>query len=133
MGRKVSRHKAIAALIATPTIKAAAEQVGVAEKTMHQWMHDPDFAHELQRVQDDMTRYAMRQVFQAVGQALAVLGAIMADTEQPAMPRVIAAKTILEQAVKVYDYTGTRRRLNEREDMPVIVLDFGGVGDCEGC
>ena len=35
MGEKVSREAAVAALIAQPTIKGAAEECGISEKTLH--------------------------------------------------------------------------------------------------
>jgi hypothetical protein len=115
MGKKVSRDNAIAVLVATPTIKAAAARIGVAEKTVHAWLKDPAFSEALGRAQAAMTRDAIRQVLQAVGSAVAVLEAIMTDTAHPPMPRVVAAKAILENALKVYDLEEVMRRLEALE------------------
>jgi len=115
MGKKVSRTRALAALLSAPTIKAAAEQCGISEKTMHAWMREPDMAYALRQAQEDMARGAMRQVMQAVGRAVAVLTEIMEDAASAPMPRVVAAKTILEQTIRVYDLESVARRLEAIE------------------
>ena len=117
MGKKVSRTRALAVLLTTPTIKAAAAECGIAEKTMHAWMREPDFAGALRQAQDEMTRGAMRQVLRAVGRAVDVLEEIMQDTNIAPMPRVLAAKAILEQSIKVYSMEAAEAA------PPIIIID----------
>jgi len=115
MGKKVSRRALITALISCPSIKEAAIQCGIAEKTAHAWLRDPDFQSELRKVQDALTREAMSRVIGSVGKAVDVLESIMQDEGTAPAPRVSAAKTILEQALKVYDLENVQRRLDALE------------------
>jgi len=115
MGRKVSRAALITALISCPNIKEAAKHCGIAEKTAHAWLRDPEFQAELRMVQDALTREAMSRVIGSVGKAVDVLESIMQDEETAPAPRVSAAKTILEQALKIYDLENVKRRLDALE------------------
>jgi hypothetical protein len=115
MGKKVSHGALITALISCPSIKEAAAQCGIAEKTAHAWLRESVFQAELRKVQDALTREAMTRVIGSVGKAVAVLESIMQDEDSTPAPRVSAAKTILEQALKIYDLENIQRRLDALE------------------
>lgn len=103
MGMKVSREGAITALVANPSIKAAAAACGISEKTLHQWLNDPAFAAELKKAQDATTKAAMRRVVVSVNAAVSVLEEIMHDITVSPAARVSAARTLLDSALRVYE------------------------------
>lgn len=124
MTRNVRRQNAVPVIVASPTIKAAAATMGVAEKTVYRWLQDPDFKDELQRAQDSMAREAARAVTRAAVGALSVLEGIMSDTDKTPGVRIAAARTILEQAIRVYGQEGDQRRQDAmRSSAPVIIVD----------
>ena len=54
------QHRAIAALISSPTVGEAAKAAGVSERTLARWMGDPDFRMALGVVESDMIDGAVR-------------------------------------------------------------------------
>jgi hypothetical protein len=47
-----NQKKALAALLAEPTVKAAAEACGLTDRTLYNYLADPDFKAELRARQD---------------------------------------------------------------------------------
>ncbi|MEW5954706.1 MAG: transposase family protein [Bacillota bacterium] len=95
------QEAAIAALIASPSVEQAAEQIGVSATTMWRWLRDDQGFKEKYRL-------ARQEV---IGQAVAQLGAgctdaaqslrnIVNDSDAPASARVSAARVILEMAFR---------------------------------
>ena len=111
MSRKVSRESAITALVANPSIKAAAAACGISEKTLHQWLNEPAFASELKKAQDATTKAAMKRVVASVSAAVTVLEEIMQDVSVPPAARVSAARTLLDSALKVYETQDIEERI----------------------
>ena len=74
-GEKLSRRKeqALAALLHHSTIKAAAEAVGVNEKTLRVWMANPDFLRAYRAARSQLVENAVAQMQRAAGAAVAVL------------------------------------------------------------
>src|SRR6266571_3151056 len=72
-GKSHKREQAIAALLAQPTITAAASAVGVGEKTLRRWLRDPDFAAEHRAAQRQAVDLAISGLKQATGDAVATL------------------------------------------------------------
>ena len=115
MARKVSRQAAVTALIANPTIKAAAASCGIAEKTLHAWLKEPEFSRQVREAQQEITRATMGRVLSSVGLAIDTLAGIMADPEQPAGPRVTAARALLDHSLRVYELEAVQKRIEEIE------------------
>lgn len=115
MGVKVSRESAITALIANPTIKGAAESCGIAEKTLHAWLNEPDFSKQVRKAQEEITRGTIGRVLSTVGSAIDALIEIMNDKEINPGPRVSAARTLLDNSFRVYELESIQRRLDELE------------------
>lgn len=111
LSRKVSRESAITALVANPSIKAAAAACGISEKTIHQWLNDPAFASALKTAQDATTRAAMRRVVTSVSAAVTVLEDIMQDISVPPAARVSAARTLLDSALRVHETQDIEERI----------------------
>ena len=115
MGKKVSRESAIAALVASPSIKEAASVCGIAEKTMHSWLNEPEFALKLRETQEEVTSRAISRVLLSIGRSIDVLEEVMQDKETNASPRVAAARTLLDYGFKVYELQTIQQRLDALE------------------
>jgi hypothetical protein len=115
MGEKVSRESAINALIVNPTIKGAAESCGIAEKTLHSWLNEPEFSKKLRKAQEEITRGTIGRVLSTVGNAIDNLIEIMNDKQISPGPRVTAARTLLDNSFKVYELESIQRRLDDLE------------------
>ena len=115
MGEKVSREAAVTALITNPTIKGAASECGIAEKTLHAWLKEPDFASKVREAQAEITRATMGRVLSTVGAAIDTLAEVMAYKDSGPGPRVAAAKALLEHSLKVYELEAVQQRLDALE------------------
>ena len=115
MGVKVSREAAISALIANPHIKQAAAECGVAEKTLHRWLKEPEFAAQLAEAQREVSRRVTRGVIARAERAAEVLDEVMSDKETMPNARVSAAKCLLDTAFKAIETEDILTRLDELE------------------
>lgn len=115
MGEKVSREAAVAALITQPSIKRAAEECGIAEKTLHAWLNEEDFASRVKAAQEEVTKLAIGRTLLSIGRSIETLEDIMADSTINASPRVAAARTLLDYAFKVYELQTVQQRLDALE------------------
>ena len=117
MGENYSlkREKALTALMTNPTIKGAAEECGIAEKTLHAWLKEEDFASKVKAAQEEVTRQAIGRILLSIGRSIETLEEIMQDATNNASPRVAAARTLLDYAFKVYELQTVQQRLEALE------------------
>ncbi len=110
------QRKAIAALLATNTVAAAAEAAGVGYTSLRRWLkEDNDFRREYERELAGLVTDAAARAKQSMAPALSVLREIVEDEEGPAAVRVSAARSLLEYAVKLAELTDVLSRLDELE------------------
>jgi len=114
--RKVSRDAAVAALIAQPTIKGAAAACGIAEKTLHTWLNEPDFAKQVREAQQGVSRATMGRLLSSIGLAIDTLAEIAGNAEQSPGPRVTAARAILDHSLKIYELEAVQKRIEALEE-----------------
>ena len=97
-GEKLARKQelAVAALLSSPTIGAAAEKVGVAERTLRNWMELPDFRETYLKARRKVVEQVGARIQQAGSEAVATLRGVMSDSDAPASARVTAARVVLE-------------------------------------
>jgi len=67
------RAVALATLIGGASTAAAAEASGVTRRTVERWLHEPQFAAQLNRLRADLYRAAQARVLALTAKALAVL------------------------------------------------------------
>ena len=117
MGENYSlkREKALTALMTNPTIKGAAEKCGIAEKTLHAWLKEEDFASRVREAQEEVTRQAIGRILLSIGRSIETLEDIMQDATNNASPRVAAARTLLDYGFKVYELQTVQQRLEALE------------------
>ena len=108
-------HEAIAALLAHPTMKEAAEAVGIGESTLFRWMQDEQFREDYRKARGEVVRQAIARLQRASGEAVDTLRTIMKDDIKPASARVTAARTILDTAVKAVEIEDLEARIEHLE------------------
>jgi hypothetical protein len=92
------QEKAIAALLSSPTITAAAGRCGVSERTLRTWLKRPDFAAAYEDARSRVVPAALNHLQIALGDALTSLAN---DTKSTVFAeRQAASATILDAALK---------------------------------
>ena len=109
------QQKALAALLSEPTIEKAAAKVGVGERTLHTWLHEPAFAAAYRAARREAVSQAVARLQQVSTHAVTVLVNVMANTSTPPATRVAAAKTVLEMAIKAVELEDLAARLDALE------------------
>lgn len=105
------RERLVLALLATPTIKAAAEVAGVPERTAHRWLREADFGALVADARRHVLAQACTRLVSSCSTAADVLRDVACDSSAPAAARVTAARTILELARGFVDVDDIGRRL----------------------
>lgn len=97
-GEKASRKQvtALAALLTSSTITAAARQSGVSETSLRRWLKQPDFRRRYWKARRNVLNDAIGRLQIATEQAVEALVSLVADAEAPGTVRVAAAKVIFE-------------------------------------
>ena len=109
------QHKAIAALLTEPTITAAATKVGIGERTLHTWLSERPFVDAYRTARREAVTQAVARLQQVSTAAVAVLVQVMADKKTPAGTRVVAAKTVLDMAIRAVELDDISARLEALE------------------
>ena len=89
-GEKLSRKKnqAIAALLELPTIRAAAEAVGVGESTLYRWLGNDSFREAYAAARAEVVRHAVANLQRSTSEAVEALREVLNDSETPASARI---------------------------------------------
>src|SRR5947209_7403705 len=100
-GEKMSRKQepAVAALLAEPTVTAAAAKAGVSEATLRRWMASPAFAAACRDARRQVVCAAVERLQGAVGLAVDTLRTV-AGTGAKDSDRVRAAVALLDHAFR---------------------------------
>ena len=116
-GGKFSNKKAqaIVALLEKPTIKEAARTVGIAEATIFRWMQDREFQKSYREAKRQLVDSAITRLQKITGEAVEALQKVMNDSQTPPSSRVMAARTVLEMAIKAVEIEGLEARIEEIE------------------
>ena len=114
-GEKRTRleEAAITALLACPTIEAAAEQAGIAPATLRRWLAEPEFKARYRAARRSVVEGAIGRLQQAATQAVDALARNLA-CGIPAV-EVGAAKAVLDQAVKAVELVDMAERIEALE------------------
>jgi hypothetical protein len=109
------QHKAISALLSEPSIRKAAESAAVPERTLYQWLKNPDFDAIYRAARRDAVQQATARLQFASSGAVSVLCQLMARDTVHASIRLSAAKTILELSIKAIEIDDLAARLEALE------------------
>lgn len=109
------KHEAVIALLEHRTVKEAAQAVGIGEATLFRWLQVPEFQDAYRGGKRQIVNHAISRLQQATAEAVETLREIMKDNDKPPSPRVTAAKTILDMAVKAVEIEDIQSRLEVLE------------------
>ena len=103
----------IAALLSTPTLDAAAQQRGLSVPQLYTRRQDPDFIRKLREAQTDALEGTVRFLQQNTATAASTLVEICQNGQE--QNRLTAARTLLDQAVRLSETVDFSRRLDALE------------------
>lgn len=110
-GRATLRERAIVALLSQPSIAAAAESVGIGERTLRRWLReDAAFQAELAAQRRLLYETATARFQALTVRAVATLEELLGELRFPAI-RLAAATRITEFAMHQYDADVILKRL----------------------
>ena len=104
------KEKAIACLIAQPSITLAAQEAGISQSTMYRWLNDEEFQMAYRKAKKEIVGHALTQVQKSVTKAVETLLEVMGNGVVESA-KVSAAKTILELAIKAVEIEELEERL----------------------
>ncbi len=114
MARRTNQDKAIEALIATNTVRDAAEQCGLSETTLYRYLRDPEFLGEFRARSRALYDAASGRILKASERAIYVLQRNM-DCKTPAV-ETRSAQILLENAGKRIELDDILMRLEALEN-----------------
>ncbi len=111
------QEKAITALLAQPTIEAAAASLGINPATVHRWLQDPTFTDAYRSARRDAVGQAIGRLQQVSSKAVDALLEVIDTEYTPAPPavRVSAASKILDLAMKATELEDLAARIEALE------------------
>jgi hypothetical protein len=111
------QQQALLALVEQPSLKRAAAQAGVGERSLQRWMsEDAAFRAEYQKLKKELMGNAILRLQKSAADAVECLTDVMHDVvDSPASARVAAAREILQQALRVMEAEMLEQRILELE------------------
>jgi hypothetical protein len=106
-------EQAIAALLAEPTVEAAAARVGVGHSTLLRWLAEPSFRDRYRAARRDVVEAAIGRLQRASTAAVDALARNL-SCGMPAV-EVGAAKAVLDQAIKAVELLDLAERVERLE------------------
>ena len=104
-------ERVIAALLANPTQKAAANAAGVHENTITRLLQRDDFQQKLRDARQEMLASTLERLQAINGQAMDCLATVMSSAKSPASAKVSAARTTLEMSLRIIEIVDVTERL----------------------
>lgn len=112
---KAKQEKAITALLSESSIVAAAQKIGIGERTLRTWLSDPVFKQAYQEARRTSICQAMGSLQSATSEAAQVIRDIMNDPNERGTTRLMAAKTIIDNSLKSLELEDLAQRVEELE------------------
>ncbi len=105
------QQRTIAALLAARTVREAAKQVKVPERTVYTWLGETSFRAALYAAEGHLIDAATRRLLHHQDMALSVILHLMANPENPASVRLKAAQAVLDQLLRLRELRNIEQRL----------------------
>ena len=109
------QEQALAALLANPSVREAAEAAKTSEATLWRYLRDPSFSERYKAARRDVTEHLIMRLTSDSTKAARVLLEVAEDTNAPASARVSAARTIIEQALRGAELRDLMERIDALE------------------
>ena len=119
------KHKrAIVGLLTSKSIKEAAEQVGISEKTLHRWLHEPNFQNALYLAESEIIDQLVFRLVSLSLKAIDTLEEISIDHSINPSTRLNAALHILRLMQDFQKSQELNRRLFALEKVVYSILNY---------
>ena len=113
--RKVKDEVVLAALISSPSIKAASLACGLCETQIFARLRDPEFSKLYKQARRDILAGCTAAVQSQLGEAVETIAGSMRDEKTPAQTRLAAAESLLRNALKLNEHSDFVERLEAVE------------------
>ncbi len=110
------QEKAISALLAHPTIEAAAEALKINPATIYRWLQESAFDDAYRTARREAVAVAIGRLQQVSGAMVAVLVNVAADKKTAAGTRVAAASKVIDLAIKAVELEDLQARIAALEE-----------------
>jgi len=115
-GKERVRERAITALLASPTLEAAAREAGISKRTLLRWLQQPEFRAAYSRAKADVLRTATAILTRNSGRAAEVLEEIFEGEPVPHQgSRVSAAVSTLRLSLDAFVLENLDERIRKLE------------------
>jgi hypothetical protein len=115
-----AQQRAVLALLNAPTVRHAAREADVPERTIYNWLKTPAFADAYRMARQQAMQAAIAKLQQHAGQAVATIVALMGSTK-PDIIRLRAALGLLEFALRGTEIEDLR---DELERLSALVREM---------
>lgn len=113
----MNKEKALAALLASTSIREAAGKCGLTERTLNEYIRtDPEFKRALENSRREIVRTAAHEIQAAYLLAVDTLKSIASNKESAPGVRIQAASNILKYGIKLQETTEISERLDAIEE-----------------
>ena len=111
----VKQHKAIAALLATGEVKAAAAEAGITRATLHRWLKQPLFLEAVRAAEADALDELSRMLVRLGRSVVATIAKAMSDPTTPFATKVWAADLALNRLLQLRELAQLEARVQALE------------------
>jgi hypothetical protein len=117
-GEKLTRKQelAVISLITEPTLRGAAEKVGIAESTLRRWMQLEDFQEQFKEAKRQTVGHVTAKLRHGMTIAVDALFEMAENKKTPAVARASACRTLLEFGMKAHENEDLQVRLERLEE-----------------
>ena len=113
-GRK--KEEAVVALLTQRSIEEAAKSIGIAPRTLVNWLKLPEFQAAYREARRTAYGQAIARLQQATSAAASTLMKVMVDQGTPASVKVRASEAILNHAAKAIEIEDIEARVRALEE-----------------
>lgn len=105
------KQKFVLALFQYPTVKAAAAACGIAERTAHYWLDEPEVIAALRKAEGDALEETTRGLLRLSGDAVTTLGDAMTDQDAATGAKIRAADIVLSRLLQLRELVTLEERI----------------------
>lgn len=109
------QRRAISALMTSPTLAAAAVELGMSVRQLYRWLDDPVFVAELKSAESAAIDQAVRRLVELSGAAVDTLDSAMHDDDASQGVKVRAADVALSQLLRLRELYDLEQRITALE------------------
>ena len=115
VGRDSGSFEELAAAVAGgATVRAAADELGIPERTAYRQSGSPEFKCRVSAIRSEMTNAAVGSLSAAASEAVACIRELLGSANEPAV-RLNAAKAIMNALRPLTEHCELRQRLDSLE------------------